>query len=114
MLMRPDNGGVDHGVFVIRIFGQVLKRLSQTPPAAQREKRLWMFLQSPKRSGKSAPRGPERNFQITASTNRRLPSSLLRPTVPGAPVEEVFNPRKLVVAQSIALHRKSLLKEGSL
>ena len=53
VLVRPDNGGVDHRVFVIRIIGQVLKRLSQTPLAAQREKRLWVFFQSPKRSGKS-------------------------------------------------------------
>jgi hypothetical protein len=57
---------------------KVLKRLSQTPLAAQREKRLWVFFQSPKRSGKSRHGAPERNFQITASTNRRLPSSLLR------------------------------------
>src|SRR6202041_2333628 len=64
---------------------KVLKRLSQTPLAAQREKRLWVFFQSPKRSGKSRHGAPERNFQITASTNRRLPSRLLRPTVPGRP-----------------------------
>jgi hypothetical protein len=64
---------------------KVLKRLSQTPLAAQREKRLWVFFQSPKCSGKSRHGAPERNFQITASTNRRLPSSLLRPTVPGRP-----------------------------
>ena len=44
---------------------KVLKRLSQTPLAAQREKRLWMFFQSPKRSGKSRHGAPERNFQIT-------------------------------------------------
>jgi hypothetical protein len=79
---------------------KVLKRLSQTPLVAQREKRLWVFFQSPKRSGKSRQGAPERNFQITASTNRRLPSSLLRPTVPG-------RPRKLVVAQSVALHHNA-------
>jgi hypothetical protein len=62
---------------------KVLKSLSQTPLAAQREKRLWMFFESPKRCGKSRHGAPERNFQITASTNRRLPSSLLRPTVAG-------------------------------
>ena len=68
---------------------KVLKRVSQTQLAAQREKRLWVFFQSPKRSGKSRHGAPERNFQITASTNRRLPSSQLRPTVPGRPGRKV-------------------------
>ena len=64
---------------------KALKRFSQTPLAAQREKRLWVLHQPPKRSGKSRHGTPTRNFQITASTKRRLPSSLLRPTVPGRP-----------------------------
>jgi hypothetical protein len=47
---------------------------------------------------------PERNFQNTASTNKRLPSSLLRPTVPGRPGRSVSI---RAIAQSIALHRKA-------
>ena len=43
----------------------------------------------PERFGKSRHGAPERNFQITASTNRRFPSSLLRPTVPGRPGRRV-------------------------
>ena len=106
VLVRPNDGGVDHRVFVIQIIGQVLNRLSQTPLAAQRKKRSWIFFQSPKRSGKSCYGAPERNFQITDSTNRRLPSLLLRPTVPG-PRQKSLSPRKLVVTQSIALRRKA-------
>jgi hypothetical protein len=64
---------------------KALKRLAQTPVTAQREKRLWVLHQSPKRSGKSRHGTPTRNFQITASTKSRLPRSLLRPTVPGRP-----------------------------
>jgi hypothetical protein len=64
---------------------KALKRLSQTPLTAQREKRRWVLHQPPKRSGKSRHGVPTRNFQITASTKRRLPRSLLRPTVPGRP-----------------------------
>ena len=64
---------------------QALKRFSQTPLTAQREKRLCVLHQPPKRSGKSRHGVPTRNFQITASTKRRLPRSLLRPTVPGRP-----------------------------
>ena len=64
---------------------KALKGFSQTPLAAQREKRLWVFFQPPNCFGKSRHGAPTRNFQITASTNRRLPRSLLRPTVPGRP-----------------------------
>ena len=58
---------------------------AQTPFTAQREKRLWVLHQPPKCGGKSRHGTPTRNFQITASTKRRLPRSLLRPTVPGRP-----------------------------
>jgi hypothetical protein len=51
---------------------KALKRLSQTPLTAQREKRLCVLHQPPKRSGKSRHGVPTRNFQITASTKRRL------------------------------------------
>src|SRR5712671_1210310 len=86
---------------------KVLKRLSQTPLAAQREKRLWMFFQSPKRSGRSRHGAPERNFpdhrldkqavaQFAAAANRARTAR-----------QKSLNPCKLVVAQSIALHRKA-------
>ena len=91
---------------------KVLKRLSRTPLAAQREKRLWVFFQSPKRSAKSRHGAPERNFQITASTNRRLPSSLLQPCR-DAPAEESQSAqtgRRAIRSAS----SQSLLKEGSL
>jgi hypothetical protein len=64
---------------------KTLKRFFQTPLSAQREKRLWVFFQPPKRSGRSRHGAPDRNFQITASTNNRLPLTLLRPTEPGRP-----------------------------
>src|SRR5271170_183670 len=44
-----------------------------------------MFFQAPKRTGISRQGTPVRNFQITASTNNRLPNSLSRPTCPGRP-----------------------------
>src|ERR1019366_6243037 len=50
---------------------RALKRFSQTPFSAQREKRLCVLLQPPKRSGKSRHGAPTRNFQITASTKSR-------------------------------------------
>ena len=64
---------------------KALKRLSQTPALAQRENRVCVFFQPPKRSGKSRHGAPERNFQITASTNSRFQPALLRSTEPGRP-----------------------------
>jgi hypothetical protein len=113
VLARPDDGGVDHRVFVIRIIGQGLEKILPNSARGQREKRLWIFFQSPKRSGKSRHGAPERNFQITASTNRRLPSLLLRPTVPG-PRQKSLSPRKLVVRQIHSASSKGPLKQGSL
>src|SRR5271167_2494651 len=44
-----------------------------------------MFFQAPKRAGISRQGTPVRNFQITASTNNRLPNSLSRPTFRDGP-----------------------------
>jgi hypothetical protein len=52
----------------------VLKRFSQTPRRAHRENRLWMFFQSPKRSGMSRQGAPVRNFQIPATFVLERPS----------------------------------------
>src|ERR1700722_17133650 len=60
-----------------------------------------MFFQAPNRVGMSRQGTPVRNFQITASTNRRLPRSLLRPTYPR---QQLFYPCELVVSQSVAVH----------
>jgi hypothetical protein len=83
VLMRTHDGGVDHRVFVVGIVGEGLEK---TPPhAGLRPTRAWTFIREPNRSGRSRHGAPERNFQITASTNARLPRSLLRPTLPGRP-----------------------------
>jgi hypothetical protein len=72
---------------------KALKRFSQTPFSAQREKRRWVLFQSPKRSGKSRHGATERNFQITASTNSRLQTTLSRPTWPGRPEADSLSGR---------------------
>ena len=90
---------------------KALKRLSQTPLTAHREKRLCVLHQPPKRSGKSRHGAPTRNFQITASTNRRLPRSLLRPTVPGRPGSK-FSIRANCSSRNACRSIKSLLQEG--
>lgn len=94
----------------------VLKRLSHTPLFAHRENRVWMFFQLPKRSGRSRHGAPERNFQITASMKSRLEKPIAQlavaADVAGPTRQQMFNPRKLVVAQSVALHRKASQKKA--
>src|ERR1019366_213020 len=86
---------------------RALKRLPQTPFSAQREKRLCVLLQPPKRSGKSRHGAPARNFQITASTNSRLPAIAVAPGGARTARQQIFNPRELAVPQSMAVHRKA-------
>jgi hypothetical protein len=46
-------------------------------------------------------------WQLIENRAMRLPSSLLRANCAGTARQKSFNPRKLVVAQSIALHHKA-------
>ena len=56
-----------------------LKKLSQTPLTAQREKRLWVLHQPPKCSGKSRQGARELPDHYIDET---IASSLFRPTLP--------------------------------
>jgi len=106
VLVRPDDGGVDHRYSLSGSSAKVLKRLSQTRAPAQREKRLWVFFQSP-----SAPanHAMERLNGISISPPRQTADCPVRycGNRAGAARQKRLNPRKLVVAQSIALHRKA-------
>jgi hypothetical protein len=74
-----------YGLLTILLAAGFLNRLSQRPLSAHRENRLCVFFQSPKRSGSSRQGAPVQSLQMSASTNSRLPLSLLRPTWPGRP-----------------------------
>src|SRR6266404_1674262 len=92
---------------------KVLKRLSQTPLAAQREKRLWMFFQSPKRSGKSRHGAPERNFKSPPRQTGGCQARCYGQPCRDAPVEESQSAqtgRRAIHSAS----SQSPLKEGSL
>src|ERR1700729_239215 len=89
MLMRAHDGCVDHRVFVVRIIGQSFEKTLPNAFFRPARKPRVDVLPAPNRSGRSRHGAPERNFQITASTNRRLPTSLLRPTLRDAPEAEL-------------------------
>src|ERR1700730_16526217 len=92
---------------------RALKRFSQTPFSAQREKRLCVLLQPPKRSGKSRHSAPARNFQITASTKSRLPDHCCAPPCPDGPAAN-FQSAQTGRPAIHSVSSQSLLKEGSL
>jgi len=67
--------------------GRGIMASDSRPPSVRGEPRCVPLsdIEAPKRSGSSRQGAPVRNFQMTASTNNRLPLSLLRPTWPGRP-----------------------------
>src|ERR1700735_2464074 len=65
-----------------------------------------MFFQAPKRTGISRQGTPVRNFQITASTKSRLPMTIA-PNTSGAALQQFRNPRELIAAQSMTVHREA-------
>src|ERR1035438_2315856 len=67
-----------------------------------------MFFQAPKRGGLSRPGTPVRNFQITASTNSLIAKIAVAPNVSRTPRQLFFNPRELVVPQSVTVHQEAL------
>jgi len=91
---------------------KALKRFSQTPLAAQREKRLWVLHQPPKRSGKSRHGVPTRNFQINGFDEKTIAQFAVAADRAGTARQQMLDPGELVVSQCMAFHR-SLLHEGS-
>jgi hypothetical protein len=83
--MGPDNGRINDRIFIVGIISQDFEKIIPNTTFGPTAKNACGFFQAPKRSGTSRQGEPERNFQITASTNSRLPLSLLRPTQPGRP-----------------------------
>ena len=109
-LMRSDDSGV--GIMAYSVSGSsatALKRLSQIPFFAQREKAVCE--RSSRRRNAPAYRARERRF------NRKLPDHSLdeepiaqltiAPNTSGAARQQFFNPRELIAAQSMTVHREA-------
>jgi hypothetical protein len=86
---------------------RALKRLFPNAAFGPPRKALVRVVQPPKRSGKSRHGAPARSFQITASTNSRLPAIAVTPGGARTARQQIFNPRELAVPQSMAFHRKA-------
>jgi hypothetical protein len=110
MLMSSDDGGVDHRVFVVRIVSQ---RLEKTLPYAalrpSREPRVDV-LPGAEALGQIAPRRTRAEFPNYRFDEKPIAQLAVAADVARPIRQQVFNPRKLVVAQSVVLHRKAKKK----
>src|SRR5258708_7538238 len=106
MLMSSDDCGVDHRVFVVRIVGQRLeKTLPNTALRPPREPRV-NGLPVAEALGQITPRRPRAEFPNHRLNEKSIAQRAIASDIPRTTRQQMFNPCKLIVAQSIAPHRK--------
>ena len=112
MLMSSDDGGVDHRVFVVRILSQRLEKIlpyaALRPP---REPRV-NVLPIAEALGQIAPRRPRAEFPNHRLNEKSIAQFAIASDMSRTTRQKMFNPRKLVVAQSVAPHRKPPKKKA--
>jgi hypothetical protein len=108
VLMRSDDRGVDHGVFVVRIVRQRFEKTLPNPfdrPA--RETRVNVLPGSEARRhvapGNAGPKFPNHGLD-----EQLIAKIAVAPDVPGTTRQMFFNPRELVVPQSVTVHQEAL------
>jgi hypothetical protein len=102
--MRSDDRGVDHGVFVVRIIRQRFEKTLPNPfdrPA--RETRVNVLPGSEAR-WHVAPRNARPKLPNHRLDEQLIALIAIAPNVSRAAREKHFDPRELVVAQSMAVH----------
>src|SRR6266852_2914022 len=107
MLVRPDDGGVDHRVFVIRIIGQGLEKTLPNPARSPARKALVGVLPVAEALRQISPRRARTEFPDHRLDKQAVSKLAAAANRAGATGQQTLNPRKLVVAQSVALHRKA-------
>ena len=98
MLMRSDDGGVDHGVFVVGIIRQCLeKTLPNATFRPARETRM-NVLPVTKALRQIAPRRARAEFPNDSFNEQPVAKIAVAPNVARATWQQPLNPRELVVA----------------
>jgi len=98
MLMGSDDSGVDHSVFVVRIVSQRLeKTLPNTALRPPREPRV-NVLPGAEALRQIAPRRPRAEFPDHRLNEKPIAQRAIPSDVAGPTRQQMFNPRKLVVA----------------
>jgi hypothetical protein len=113
MLMRSDDGGVDHHVFVVGIVRQSLeKTLPNAALRPTRETRV-RVLPAAEALRQITPRRARAEFPDHRLNKQPVAAIAVAPNVARAARQQILNPRKLVVPQTIAPHRKASQTKAS-
>src|SRR6202046_2701797 len=106
MLMRAHDGCVDHRVFVVRIIGQSFEKTLPNAFFRPARKPRVDVLPGSKPLRKIPPRRARAELPDHRFDEQAIAHIAVAPNAPGTPRKQSFNPRKLVVTQSIPSHRK--------
>jgi hypothetical protein len=107
VLVRSDDGGVDHRVFVIWIIGQGLEKTLPNPARGPPRKTPVGVLPVAEALRQIASRSARTEFPDHSLDEQAVAKLAATADRAGTARQKSLNPRKLVVAQSIALHRKA-------
>src|SRR5258707_8779977 len=106
MLVRPDDGGVDHRVFVIRIIGQGLEKTLPNPARGPARKALVDVLPVTEALRQIAPRSARTEFPDHSFDKQAVSPFAAAANRAGTTLAKNLNPRKMVIAQSTRLYPK--------
>src|SRR2546428_14087171 len=104
MLVRPDDGGVDHRVFVIRIIGQGLEKTLPNPARSPARKALVGVLPVAEALRQISPRRARTEFPDHRLDKRPVSKHSAAANPAGAAGQQTLNPRKTADAPSLRLH----------
>src|ERR1700730_12086290 len=105
--MGPDYGGVDHRVFVVGITGQGLEKILPNAFLSPARETPVRVAPATKPLGQFPQRRASAEFPDHGLDEKPIATITVAPHRARTARQQIFNPRKLVVPQSIAFHRKA-------
>jgi len=107
VLMGSDDGGVDHRVFVIGIIGQGLEKILPNAFFSPTRETPVRVAPATEALGQIAPRRANAEFPDHGLDKKPVAAIAVAPHRARTARQQIFNPRELVVPQSMAFHRKA-------
>ena len=107
VLMGSDDGGVDHRVFVVGIIGQGLEKIPPNAFFSPTRETPVRVAPAPEALGQIAPRRASAGFSDHGLDEKPVAAIAVPPHRARTARQQIFNPRELVVPQSMAFYRKA-------
>jgi hypothetical protein len=105
--MGSDDGGVDHRVFGVGIIGQDLEKILPNAFFSPTRETPVRVAPATEALGQIAPRRASAEFPDHSLDEKPVATIAVAPHRARTARQKIFNPRELVVSQSIAFHRKA-------